>query len=330
MNDHTTRTTSPPVVSLGMPVYNGERFVEQAILSVIAQSLKSFELIICDNASTDGTEQICRALAASDPRVRYVRNEQNLGAHPNYNKTFSLARGRYFKWVAHDDALHPDYLERCVARLEAIPSWVLCQTDFEYIDESGATLGVEESAVAGSEAADPVRRFAALALQPHTCYDVMGVFRHSMLSRSMLLPSFHGADRALLAQLALMGPFGHIAEPLLRIRDHANRYTRARTRPAERAQWHDTRHSSRFSFPCWRLYATYWQTALRSDLTARQRLGLYLVLGKWWFVSWNAARMVVDVLAGVAPGIVGRAQQLKQRLFSPAPGIDRVRKSSAH
>ena len=328
MDDEPTRA-DPPVVSLGMPVYNGERFVEPAILSTLAQTLQCFELIICDNASTDGTEQICRALSASDPRVRYVRNEQNLGAHPNYNKTFSLARGRYFKWVPHDDAMHPEYLERCVARLEANPSWVLCQTDFEYIDESGATLVVEHSAVPGSDAADPVSRFTALSLQPHTCYDVMGVFRQGMLSRSMLLPSFHGSDRALLVQLALMGPFGHISEPLLRIRDHADRYTRARTRPAERAQWHDTRHSSHFSFPCWRLYGTYWQTALRADITGRQRLGLYLALGRWWFVSWNAARMVVDLLAGVAPGIVGWAEQLKQRLFSPAPGIDRVRKSSA-
>src|SRR5690242_490012 len=107
-----------PEISLALPVYNGERFVADAVLSVLAQDFKNFELIITDNASTDRTEEICRAFAAADPRVRYVRNERNLGAGPNYNLGFALSRGRYFKWSACDDRISESFLSACFAALE--------------------------------------------------------------------------------------------------------------------------------------------------------------------------------------------------------------------
>jgi len=92
-------------VSVGMPVFNGERFIGRSIKSILAQTLGDFELIIFDNASTDGTEDICRGFAKTDPRVRYTRNASNLGADPNYNLCLGDAKGRYFKWAAHDDLL---------------------------------------------------------------------------------------------------------------------------------------------------------------------------------------------------------------------------------
>ena len=91
--------TQTPLVSLGLPVFNGENFLAETLDSVLAQSLPSYEVIICDNASSDGTEEISRSYAARDPRIRYFRNQGNLGAAPNFNLTFSHAKGRYFKWV---------------------------------------------------------------------------------------------------------------------------------------------------------------------------------------------------------------------------------------
>src|SRR6266536_1939108 len=86
-------------VSIGLPVFNGERFVAEAIDSILAQTFEDFELIISDNASTDGTEEICRCYAEKDERIRFVRNRENYGAAFNFNQTFHLSSGGYFKWV---------------------------------------------------------------------------------------------------------------------------------------------------------------------------------------------------------------------------------------
>src|SRR5512147_185345 len=122
------RTSEPAkvLVSIGLPVYNGENFLEAAVRSVLSQSLDDLQLVISDNASTDRTAEICRDYAAADPRVVYLRNETNLGAAPNYNRTFHESTGRYFKWLAHDDQMGPQYLERTVGALEARPEAVLC------------------------------------------------------------------------------------------------------------------------------------------------------------------------------------------------------------
>src|SRR5207245_725070 len=111
-----------------MPVRNGEKYVRQAIESILAQTFSDWELVICDNASTDATEAICREYAARDPRVRYSRNAENLGPAGNHARCFELSRGRYFRWHAHDDLLHPQYLEKCVEVLDWDASVVNCHS----------------------------------------------------------------------------------------------------------------------------------------------------------------------------------------------------------
>jgi glycosyltransferase involved in cell wall biosynthesis len=315
-----------PLVGLGMPVFNGERFLAQAISSVLSQSYGNFELVICDNASTDGTEKICRDFARRDSRVSYHRNPENIGAYPNFNRTFELTHGKYFKWAAHDDVLDPEYLRACVDAMEAHPDAVVCQTQLDFIDAAGGKLGVCSTDLEEAESGKPHVRFAAAALKAHDCYDIMGVFRRSSLEDSDLLISFHGADRAMIAQLSLSGPFLHLQRPLLQVRDHQDRYTRSKTNSKDRAVWHDTRLKGRLTFPIWRLYRQYWVMLAKSRVSAVDKLRGALHLLRWWFVNWNAARAVVDVIANVAPGIVGWAERLKQTIISPAPGIDRVRK----
>src|SRR6056297_227124 len=106
--------TGAPTVSICMPVHNGENFIADAIDSIVAQTFPDFELIVTDNASTDRTEPIVRDFARRDGRIRYVRNEENIGAAANYNLGYELSRGRYVKWAAHDDTLSPNFLERTV------------------------------------------------------------------------------------------------------------------------------------------------------------------------------------------------------------------------
>lgn len=321
-------SNSMPRVALGMPVYNGQKYLCAALESILEQAYRNFELVICDNASTDSTETICREFAARDRRIRYVRNPTNLGAHPNYNRTFELSSGKYFKWVPHDDVLDPHYLEACVAALEQHPDAVLCQTDLDFIDGEGKRIGVCGTDLGEAAAPKVKTRFAAAILNAHNCYEVMGLYRRSILETSMLLKSFHGADRALIAELTLRGRFLHVSEPLLRVRDHKDRYTRAHVRPQERAVWHDAKLKGKHSFPTWHLYGEYWRMVLQARVQPSEKVAALLTLGAWWFVNWNAARAAVDVLATFAPDVVGWAEHIKQRLFSPAPGIDMVKKSN--
>jgi glycosyltransferase involved in cell wall biosynthesis len=315
-----------PLVGIGLPVFNGERFLEKAIQSILAQTYRNFELVICDNASTDGTERICRAAAESDSRVRYYRNPENIGAYPNFNRCFELSRGKYFKWAAHDDMLAPEYLEACVAAMEARPDAVVCQSELDFIDAAGNKLGVCGTDLAGAESSEPHVRFTAAALKPHDVYDIMGVFRRDVLEGSSLLVSFHGSDRALLAELTLTGAFIHLARPLLQVRDHQDRYTRSQTKQSDRAAWSDVRLKGKLTFPVWRLYREYWVMLAKSGIGARSKFFAGGQLLRWWFVNWNAARAVVDVCDNFAPGTVRWAERMKQTLFSPAPGIDRLRK----
>src|SRR6266508_180906 len=92
-----------PLVSIGMPVFNGQRFIRQALDSLLSMDYPNFELIISDNASTDGTAEICQDYAARDRRIRFYRNAKNEGAFGNFARVLALARGNYFMWAAHDD-----------------------------------------------------------------------------------------------------------------------------------------------------------------------------------------------------------------------------------
>jgi len=108
----------PPLVSIGMPVYNGARYIREALDSLLGQTFTDFELIISDNASTDSTEAICREYAAKDQRIRYIRQSHNLGASGNFKFVLDQALGEYFMWAAHDDKWSSNYLLEAKKSLE--------------------------------------------------------------------------------------------------------------------------------------------------------------------------------------------------------------------
>ena len=129
-----------PILTIGLPVFNGARFIEASVESILSQSFSDLELIISDNASTDDTEAVSRSIAARDPRVTYHRNAGNIGIAANFNLLVPPARGRLFKWATADDLLRPGYLERCVSILDSDPSVVLAYTKTDFVDEDGAPL----------------------------------------------------------------------------------------------------------------------------------------------------------------------------------------------
>jgi glycosyltransferase involved in cell wall biosynthesis len=309
-----------PAVSIGLPVFNGENYLAEAIESVLGQSFGDLELILQDNASTDRTAEICAGYAARDPRVLYFRNARNLGAVPNFNLAYTKARGRYFKWLAHDDRLRADYLAATVAKLDATPDAVLCNAVVQYIDGDGEPIGIYDSGLAKADVPSPAARFRALVLASHSCVDFFGLIRRGAMAGPLLLASFHGADRAFLAQMTLRGRLVQLAEPLVEMREHPNRFTRLQTSATARAVWHDAANRHRISFPGWRLYAEYLKMVRGARLSGAERARCYGVLARWWFVNWNSARAAVDVIAVLAPAAPGLAERLKTRVFGAAPG----------
>jgi len=306
-------------VSIGLPVYNGENYVEEAIVSVLNQTYSDLELLISDNASTDRTGQICRDYASSDSRIRYMCNERNLGAAPNYNIVFEHSTGTYFKWLAHDDRLLPPYVEVTAAALETRPRTVLCNTTTEYIDRQGAHLGSYKSILANAGGDQPAARLAAIILPSHTCIDFFGLIRRDAMRNSLLHQAFSGADKAFLAQMALRGRLLQVNDALVQIREHPNRYTRESNSARMKLAWHDTTRAGHIDLPTWTLYRIYCRLVETESLSDRDRAACRRVLRRFWFCSWNGARLAADVLSIPFPRAVDLAFRLKYKLFG-APG----------
>lgn len=222
-----------PRVSIGLPVYNAGAFLEPALLSVMDQTYEDFEFIISDNASTDGTSQLCRDLAAADPRVRYYRNPTNRGAAFNHNRLVSLARGRYFKWCGHDDLIEPTFVERCVGVLDADVEqrYVLCFTQLDAIDERGRPVdGSIQSPVFDDES--PHRRLRSFWDAPRMHQTIYALIRRDALAATGLIADYYGSDRQTLIELALLGGFARVDEVLFHHREHAGRSQYSRDKRA--------------------------------------------------------------------------------------------------
>lgn len=114
MTDHSTLASVAekqiPQVSIGMPVYNGEKFIREALDSLLAQTFTNFELIISDNSSTDRTEDICREYSDRDIRIIYIRQIENIGAAANFKYVLDRSTAEYFMWAAADDVRSTDYI----------------------------------------------------------------------------------------------------------------------------------------------------------------------------------------------------------------------------
>jgi glycosyltransferase involved in cell wall biosynthesis len=307
---------SPCRVSLGLPVYNGELYLRDTLESMVAQTFPDFELVISDNASTDGTEAICREFADRDPRIHYYRQEQNAGAAANFNRVFHLCHARYFKWVTHDDLCAPTYLERCVRHLEQDSSVVLCYAIHNVIDAAGKEID-RVAEVLPVDEPDASRRYAHLLrrFRHNTipCDPSLGLMRADVLRQTRLLGPYPVSDFTLLAELSLRGRFLEIKEYLFTRRRHPQMSTWAYPTLAERAVWFDPANAGRIQFPRWRWLIELVRSIDRVGLSGMERLRCYASTALWcWY--WKRG-LVGDVARG--------AQQLVRRCIPqrPAAGL---------
>jgi len=263
-----------PRVSIGLPVYNGEKYLEQALKSLLAQALNDFELIIGDNGSTDRTEEICLAFAERDPRISYYRHESNLGAAYNFNFVFTQAEAPYFKWASYDDICAPEFLGRCVAALDADPGLVLCHTRTGIIDENGELLK-DDTHVLRLDSPKSSVRFHDLCVVRHPCVIVFGVIRSEILAKTPLIGSYVGSDRVLLGELGLHGRMCQLPERLFFRRRHGETSWWLDERN-ERLAWFDPNKVGSITFPNWRILLEHIASVHRVPQQPRAKINCYL------------------------------------------------------
>lgn len=267
-----------PRLSIGMPVYNGERYIREALDSILSQTFDDFELIISDNASADSTAEICKEYALKDRRIRFYQNSINLGAVANFNLVFELSTGEYFKWAAHDDLLHPEFLRQCIKKLDQDSSIILCHSKVFKIDQNGNKIGSHEIAMA-SDAQKPHERFHELVNVNHSCTAIFGVIRRELLANTNLIGKFVGSDRILLAELGLYGRIIELPEYLFYQRDHAQ--ASSRINYYRRMSWFDPKKSGYLSLPNFRKAVEYFRSATRVPLKWRERVSCYRSIVRW-------------------------------------------------
>ena len=235
-----------PRVSIGMPVYNGERFLAEALDSILAQDFGDFELIISDNASTDATRDICEAYVRRDSRITYSRLPENLGGARNFNRVFHMSSGDFFKWAAHDDRLRPAFLSRCLDAFQEFrtPPGVI-YPKAEFIDQDGLPMGPDADRMHTDSNYSFVRAFQAIQGMGAVASAVMGVFHANTLKKTRLLQGFFPADQVLLLETALLGKVIQLeGEPLFQRRIHPGISTIANQSDRDRLHWYDPQASA--------------------------------------------------------------------------------------
>ena len=268
-----------PSVSICLPVYNGENYVREAITSILDQSFEDLELIISDNASTDGTGEICRDAAARDSRVRYCRAEVNRGLAWNHNRAFELARSPYVAWIGHDDLMSKHYIYRCVEALEKDAGAVLAFAGYHYIDDKGSVIARINMVNPGSSQR-PSERFRGV-LYESGCHPIYGVMRSEILKQTRLHQGFAESDRTLLVEMGLRGGFNFVPEYLFSRRDHAQRNFRRYEDLRERTLIFDSAKAGKLFFPVL-MEATALLSAIhRAKLPLGERLRCHRFLLRW-------------------------------------------------
>lgn len=267
-----------PRVSIAVPVYNGEPFIGEALESIAAQTFGDYEVIISDNASQDGTEGICRAYAARDSRVRYVRNERNIGLARNFQQLVRLASGEYFKLANADDVSDPRLVGECVAVLDAHPEAVLSYGKSVLIDPEGKPLRPYHD---GLDVREPraAERFRFVSERAGLVNLLQGVIRTAALRRTGMLGTFTASDMVLVSELSLHGQFHELPEVLFYRRLHPAALSSVTSAEGLQGVWDPLREKTE-RLLAWHHYAATARAVARAPIALTEKLVLFGWLGR--------------------------------------------------
>jgi glycosyltransferase involved in cell wall biosynthesis len=278
-------TVAPPL-TIGLPVYNGQNFLSESLDSLLAQTYGDFELLISDNASTDATEAICRDYAGRDARIRYLRQDVNIGAAPNHNYLIRAARGRLFKWAAHDDLFAPKLVERCIEALDDQPELILAHSYKGIVDERGETLAVYDYRL-GTDSPRASERFRSLMFTEGGD-DFYGVVRTDVIRRVAPHDSYYNAGRKFVVELSLYGPFHQVPEVMFFRREHPSRGDNLGSIQRVCSNLDPRRRGQSTARLMAEMVAAYPVAINRAPLSAAERRRCYKV-----YLDWIAARTVL-------------------------------------
>lgn len=278
-----TSSTKTPL-TIGLPVYNGERFIEAALDSILAQTFTDFRLVVSDNASTDATLAILEAYAARDDRIEVRRSDTNRGAAWNLNNVFAGCETPYFKWAAADDMIAPTCVERCLEALEsAPPSVVLAFPRTLVIDEHGEPIGEMVDSLAMPADAPVHARLRKVVANVMWGNVVFGLMRTEALHRTRLHGGYPSSDHVLLAELALLGSFVEVPEHLFFRRQHEDMSRRVNASAADAARWFDP-ESEPVSSEWGRVYKEHLAAIARAELTPAERRRVVVTFRTAWAI----------------------------------------------
>jgi len=283
--------SAPPLVTIGLPVYNGETFVARTIQSLLAQTLGDFEILVSDNASTDGTVPLVRRFAESDPRIRLFEQPSNRGVARNWNFVARQARGRYFKWSSASDLYAPNFLATCVDALEQAPDAALAFTWTTYIDDGDREIGRSDRDFDLTDE-DPVGRFVQICVRLSINNALQGVFRTDLVNRTRLVRNYPAGDLVFMSEAALRGKFVLVPQRLTLRRASPEHWTANREPGAtERMFWPSG--SPRLRIIHIRRHVDYIAAALGAPLPARDRLRALIFTLKHAY--WSRAALGADL-----------------------------------
>lgn len=193
-----------PLVSIGIPVYNEAKFLKQSLLTLLAQDYERIEFILSDNASTDGTQEICNDIAKTDPRVRVLYASINEGSTANFQRCLDAARGELFMWAGGHDLWSPNLVSQCIEVLNDLPNAVIAVPESQWIDASSQPYG-DRAGILDTRGMDPLARiFSLLWANMHPMY---GLMRTAALRATGPIPNYSAADLILLTKMILQGDF---------------------------------------------------------------------------------------------------------------------------
>jgi glycosyltransferase involved in cell wall biosynthesis len=210
-------TINKPFVSIGLPVYNGERFLSQALDSLLEQDYDNFEIIISDNASTDATAQISAEYAGKHTKIRYYRHESTIWATGNFNHVFNLSSAEYFLWASHNMYWDRRYLTRCMEMFHSSDNLVLAGAVCNSIDMKNQLIFVDKGlSTVGSKPSERFIKYMSSLYNQVTVNGIFyGIYKRSALCRVMPMLQVIANDHLMLAQLSLEGEYFTIQEPLI-------------------------------------------------------------------------------------------------------------------
>lgn len=284
-----------PKVSVGMPAYNSGEFITEAIESILNQTFRDFELIISDNASTDNTQQICEAFARQDSRIRYYRNERNIGASDNYNAVFHHARGAYFKWASSNDLCAADFLGKCVDVLDERQDAVLSYPRARlFTDNPGEGEDYEDNLDLQDDSA--CARFKKFMANIRLNNVMNGMIRAATLRHTALIKTFFSSDMSLMAEVAMHGKFIEIPDYLFYRRMDEQTATKLKSEE-EVLKHYDPDLKNPMLFQNWKIHFEYLSAATRAPVPVSERLCLMKCMLKQ--IVWDRAPLATDVIQAV-------------------------------